>query len=81
MTEVHRPFGGDEVSLWLDENGVIMLKAVEPSGDAVELDAHQAVALADLLQRLAAQIARPSLCPNTVNRGLVGAACKPNGLS
>ncbi len=56
MSDVHRPFGGDEVSLWVDPNGVIMLKAVEPSGDPVELNGDQALAFADLLRKLAAEV-------------------------
>ena len=51
--KVHELFG---VSLWADPSGSIMLKAVEPSGDPVELNEHQAIEVADLLRQLAAEI-------------------------
>ena len=52
----HRLFGGDEVRVWAEPGGPIMLRVVESSGDPVELNEHQAIELADLLRRLAAQI-------------------------
>jgi hypothetical protein len=52
----HQLFGGDEVRVWVEPGGPIMLRAVEPSGDPVELNEDQAIELADLLRRLADQI-------------------------
>jgi len=46
-------FEGD-VALWI-EDGKIMLKTCDPSGDAVELNAQQAATLSGLLLELAAQ--------------------------
>jgi hypothetical protein len=44
-------FGGD-VILYV-EDGAIMLKTCDPSGDAVELKAEEAATLSQLLHRLA----------------------------
>jgi len=55
-SNVFRLFGGDEVIVWAETGGPIMLKVVEPSGDPVELNEHQALELADVLRRLADQI-------------------------
>jgi hypothetical protein len=54
--KLYELFGGTEVCLWVDPCGSIMLKAIEKSGDPVELNEGQAIELADLLRRLAAEI-------------------------
>ena len=56
MAMVHAPFGNNAIMLWAEPGGPIMLKAVEASGDPVELNADQATDLAELLRSLAAQI-------------------------
>jgi hypothetical protein len=48
-------FGGD-VALW-EENGVIMLKTCDPSGDPVELNEDEAVTLSQLLLKLSGKSA------------------------
>ena len=48
---VHEAAGG-EIALWLDA-GVVCLKAMNPHGDPVELNEHEAAELAALLLRLA----------------------------
>jgi len=46
-----------DISLWVDQSGFIAIKMTEPHGDPVELNEHEALALADLLRQLAAEIA------------------------
>jgi hypothetical protein len=45
-----------DIMLWVDKAGVIMIKTMEPSGDPVELNEHEALALSGLLRQLAAQL-------------------------
>jgi len=47
-------FAGGEVVLW-DENGVLMIKVIEPSGDPVELTETDALELGTFLLRWTAQ--------------------------
>ncbi len=49
---VHRLSGG-EVLVWLDPDGGVCIKTVEPHGDPVELSDRDALDLARLLTRLA----------------------------
>lgn len=56
VTKVYNLFGGDEVILWAEPGGPIMLKVVEPSGDPVELNEDQASELAGLLRQLVDEI-------------------------
>jgi len=50
--KVHSLFG-DAVKVWVEPDGPIMLKAVETSGDPVELNEKEATELANLLHALA----------------------------
>jgi hypothetical protein len=50
----HLEFSRGRVRMWVDENGVVMLKAVEePYPDPVELIAEEARDIAEALLRLA----------------------------
>ena len=50
MSEVYEPV--EHVIVW-EEEGVIFIKTREPHGDPVELNEHEALALSELLKRLA----------------------------
>jgi hypothetical protein len=55
QAEVHTI--ANHVTLWVGEGaGSIMIKTREPHGDPVELSHDEAIALAELLQKLIAQI-------------------------
>jgi hypothetical protein len=43
----------DHVAVWFDSGGGVTIKAIEPSGDPVEISASQARSLAEALVRLA----------------------------
>jgi hypothetical protein len=51
--EAERVHQIDGVSVWIDENGGITIKALTPAGDPVELSSTQARRLAALLNELA----------------------------
>jgi hypothetical protein len=53
-TEVH--VIADEISVWIDDGGAIIIKTHEPHGDPVELAEHEAPELAALLTRLVEQL-------------------------
>jgi hypothetical protein len=54
-SQTHSLLGGS-VRVWAEPDGPIMLKAVEQSGDPVELNENEAIELADLLSSLARRI-------------------------
>jgi hypothetical protein len=41
-------FGGDEIALW-DDDGILMIKAVESHNDPVELNERQALELGEFI--------------------------------
>jgi hypothetical protein len=53
--KIHSLAGG-QINLWCDPNGVVCIKTVEPHGDPVELNAHEAEELAALLLKLADEV-------------------------
>ena len=53
-----RPVGDDEVRVWAERDGPIMLRAVSASGDPVELNEEQARRIADALLSLVAMVQR-----------------------
>lgn len=53
---VQRPIGDEEVRLWAEPGGPIMLKAVNAHGDPVELNGGQARRTAEILLRLADRV-------------------------
>ena len=56
MTSKTHSLLGGLVRVWAEADGPIMLKAVEQSGDPVELNESEAIELADLLRSLARSI-------------------------
>jgi len=50
VPDVQHPVDG--IALWAAPNGPIMIKAIEPSGDPVEMTQHEARALVSALQAL-----------------------------
>ena len=56
MELVERPLDGDDVRIWAEPGGPIMLRAVASYGDPVELNETEARAIADVLLRLAKRI-------------------------
>jgi hypothetical protein len=53
-TVVHEPAGG-EITLWLDDDGVIHIKTRNSHDDRVELSDEQALELSKLLARLVSE--------------------------
>jgi hypothetical protein len=47
---------GGDIDVWIDENGVICLKARNKFNDPVELTEHEALEVGNLLVRLVAQL-------------------------
>jgi hypothetical protein len=56
-TQSFNTFAGDEVVVW-DDNGVLMIKLVEPFGDPVELTESAALELGNFLINWANDAAR-----------------------
>ena len=56
MEPVEHPLADDDVRVWAEPGGPIMLRAVTSYGDPVELNETEARAIADVLLRLAKRI-------------------------
>jgi hypothetical protein len=49
----------DDITLWIGEGGsAIHIKTIEPHGDPVELNEHEAIELIELLNKLVAEMQR-----------------------
>ena len=53
---VERPLGDDEILIWTEAGGPIMMRAVTAAGDPVELNEVEARRVVDVLARLAGGI-------------------------